>query len=113
MSAEVASLGQETRDRMLALDRKLDRALSAYPPARPFYALGGVMDALASIRGICKKKTVSSGSGKNRRTRTVYYCDLEGKGAARAAVEGWCALLVATFGRLPGPHELLVIAEEA
>lgn len=111
--SQLAQLDADLRRRMQALDRLFERALAAYPPARPFFALGGVQDALHSITAVCRSRTVSSGSGKNRRTRRVYYCDLNGKAAARSALEGWCQLLVATFGRLPGQHELLVLWEQS
>lgn len=111
--AELTRLGTDLTRRMQAVDRLFDQALAAYPPGRPFFALGGVRDAVGSIRGVCRSYSHSTGSGKNRRTETRYRCELLGLSAARGAVEAWCGLLVRTFGRLPGKHELLVLWEQA
>lgn len=84
-----------------------DALLRIYPPAILAYALSGVSHAVSSIRAVCRSRTVTTGTGDNKRTETRYYCDLVGKGAATGAARTFNRNLVASWGDLPDHHSLL------
>ncbi len=101
----------ELRDRMddfSHVDSLFDDALRRiYPPAILAYSLSGVSHAVSSIRAVCRSRTVTVGTGDNKRTETRYYCDLVGKGAATGAARTFNRNLVSSWGDLPDHHSLL------
>jgi hypothetical protein len=89
------------------VDRALDQAAEAYPPAALSWSLEGVVGSVAAIRATCRSRTVTTGTGKNRRTETRYDCSLDGESAARSAMRAWLARFVRVYGALPGHRALL------
>jgi len=107
IQAALKGLSTEIQHESLAINTLLERSFDHYPPARLYYLVGSVVEAVSDIRAVCRSRTVSTGSGKNRRTHTEYYCALEGHGAAINQTRRWNATLLATFGPQPTYQELL------
>ena len=95
------------------LNGLFSQALDRYPPARLYVEVADVIDAVNDIRAVCRSRTRTTGSGKNRKTETRYYCSLVGKGTAIASMATWNRRMAAAFGVLPGYHELLEAIELA
>jgi len=89
------------------VNRLFNEALAPYPPARLSFELAGVIQAVNAITAVCRSRTVTVGSGKNKRTETRYYCALVGKSAAVKRMQHWSTNMVRAFGRLPTYHRLL------
>ena len=56
-----------------------------------------------------RSRTVTTGTGDNKRTETRYSCHLVGKGRALDAMQRWAARSTAVFGVLPGYQQLLEV----
>lgn len=106
MSGDINDL----RNRMLGL---FHEALAIYPPALLAVEIDAVAEAIAEIRASCQSYTVTTGSGKNRRTETRYRCVLHGKDDALAAIRHWCADMVEILGEQLVYPELLEAFELA
>lgn len=100
---EPEGLSAEVCGELRRIDELVERAFDAYPPARLFYGLGGVILRVESIRAVSREVQDSD--------PLRHACVLEGKGEAQAALRRWCTTLVETFGRLPDYHELLQLWE--
>lgn len=97
-------LGIDARE----MNAQFEEALRAYPPARLYYMLDGVVGAVRAIRAVCRSRTVTRGTGDDRETDTEYYCDLEGLDDAIWKLRSWNARFVDVFGDLPEYRDLLV-----
>ena len=111
LKAEIGGLSAELVTQRAEVAGKFWQALRAYPPALLCAQLDGVVEAVEDIRAVCRSYTVSTGSGKTRRTETRYRCDLVGKDEAVRAMQGWAAEMVRVFGEQLGYHELLEALE--
>ncbi len=108
LRADLSKLDSDIQDALTSVDGLFQRALAdVYPPAILYYSVGGVISALRAVRAACNSRSVSTGTGKNARTETIYTCDLTGKAAAIAALRAWRGNLARTYGELPGYHDLL------
>jgi len=101
LKSELAEVSGEHQALMLELDRQLDAALVAYPPAELYYSLGALMSQVDRIRAVCRRSTRTTGTGKNKRTETVYTCALVGHGEAIKSARRWAHAFVRVFGDLP------------
>lgn len=109
LKAEIKSLSETARTRYARADEEFERAASSYPPAVLKFRLNEAIDAVGRIRAVCRRRTVTTGSGKNKRTETRYYCALEGHSRAVNAMKRWAAAFVRDFGALPDSHRLLEV----
>lgn len=107
LKAEVAGLDAALRDDLLLVDRAFDAAVAAYPPAGVAFAVARAAAAVSRVRAVCRRGSRTTGTGKNKRTETYYYCSLEGRSEAVGAVARAAALAWETFGPLPDRHDLL------
>jgi len=107
LEEEINELSSNIREELDALNELFEVALEAYPPALLYYMMGGVYHAVSQIRAVCRSKTVRTGTGKDRRTETRYYCELRGKTRALHAMAAWCEMMVRVYGELPGYHSVL------
>ncbi len=107
LDATVDAMMTDRRNDITHVMALFREAVQRYPPAALYFALSDIIDAVNNIRAVCRSRTTTVGSGKNRRTVTRYYCQLLGKGEAIGAMERWSRLLTASFGTLPTYHELV------
>lgn len=105
--AEMKRLDARLAGGLARLDELVEDALGAYPPARLYYRLDAVATAVDEIRAFCRSRTVSSGTGAGRTTRTEYYCVLSGVDDALEAARWWNRAFIAVFGDVPTYEQLL------
>lgn len=107
LEERLKELSEDQRQLGEKVSRLFHDALVSYPPAKLYFALCTVEEAIHAIYAVRRSRTVTSGTGKNRKTRTVYYCSLVGLGAAQRALAYYSSLFVWAYGELPSYHQAL------
>ncbi|MGE3633643.1 MAG: hypothetical protein AB7P00_27325, partial [Sandaracinaceae bacterium] len=80
------------------LEALLRHAVALHPPTYAAQFGVGVLSATRAIHAVSVRRTTTTGSGKHRRTKTYYVCQLRGKQAATDALARWSAHLYERVG---------------